>query len=83
MTELEVRKKFIQVAESYLGYNEEDGSHKVIVDIYNSQRPLPVGYKVTYTDEWCATYVTAMGMQAGLADIILPECGCQRMIKLY
>lgn len=38
---------------------------------------------MTYTDAWCAAYVSAMGIAAGLNDIILPECGCERMIKLY
>ena len=83
MTELELRKKFISTAESYLGYNEGDGSHKKIIDLYNTQNPLPRGYKVTYTDAWCATYISAMGIAAGLSDIIYPECSCGQMIKLY
>lgn len=83
MTELELRKKFVSTAESYLGYNEGDGSHKKIIDLYNTQNPLPRGYKVKYTDAWCATYVSAMGIAAGLSDIIYPECSCGQMIKLY
>ena len=40
-------------------------------------------YKVLYTDSWCATFVTAAAMKAGLTDIIPPECGCQRQIGLF
>lgn len=83
MTELQIRQKFIKTAESYLGCKESDGSHKKIIDIYNTIKPLPAGYKMKYTDAWCAAYVSAMGSAAGLGDIILPECSCERMVKLY
>jgi hypothetical protein len=83
MTELELRQKFVKIAESYLGCKESDGSHKKIIDLYNTIKPLPVGYKVSYTDAWCATYVSAMAQEAGLTSIAFPECGCERMLKLY
>jgi hypothetical protein len=83
MTELQVRQKFVKTAESYLGCKESDGSHKKIIDLYNTISPLPRGYKVKYTDAWCATYVSAMGVAAGLQDIILSECSCEKMIQLY
>lgn len=83
MTELELRQKFVKIAESYLGCKESDGSHKKIIDLYNTIKPLPVGYKVSYTDAWCATYVSAMAQEAGLTSIVFPECGCERMLKLY
>ena len=83
MTEQQIRAKFVETAKSYLGCKESDGSHRKIIDLYNSQKPLPVGYKVTYTDAWCATFVSAMGVKCGLTDIVLPECGCGRMVALY
>jgi len=83
MTEKELREKVVSIAKSYLGCKESDGSHKKIIDIYNSVTPLPSSYKVTYSDAWCATYVTAIGIKSGLSDIILKECSCQRMIALY
>jgi len=77
------RAYFVSVCEQYLGYKEADGSHKKIIDIYNGKTPLPVGYKVTYSDAWCATYVSAMAIVAKLADTIIPrECGCGRYIDL-
>ena len=83
MSENELRDKVVAIAISYLGCNESDGSHKKIIDIYNNCTPIPVGYKMKYTDAWCATYVSAMGIKAGLHDVILRECGCDRMIELY
>lgn len=77
------RQDFINKAISYLGQNEADGSHKTIIDLYNSITPLPVGYKVKYTDDWCATFVSAVAKVCGITGIVLPECGCERMIKLY
>lgn len=74
--------KVVEQAKAWLGYNEADGSHKKIIDIYNAQKPLPVGYKVRYTDEWCATFVSAVAVQIGYTDIIPPECSCPRMIQL-
>ena len=53
-TELELRKRVIDVMKGWLGYSEANGKFKEIIDIYNRQKPLPAGYKVKYTDEWCA-----------------------------
>lgn len=70
-------------ARKWLGKNEKDGSHKEIIDCYNSQKVLPRNYKVQYNDEWCATFVSAVALKVGYQDIIPPECGCERMIELF
>lgn len=82
-TEQELRQNVVSVMRGWLGYSEKNGKFRSIIDLYNTQRPLPRGYKVQYTDEWCAATVTAAGMKAGLSDIILGECSCSRMIALY
>lgn len=82
MTEQELRQSFVDYAISYLGCKESDGSHKKIIDLYNSHKPLARGYAVTYTDAWCATYVSAMAIGMGLTDIIPLECGCGQYITL-
>lgn len=82
MTEKEVRQKFVNYAIGYLGCKESDGSHKKIIDLYNSHKPLARGYKVQYTDAWCATYVSAMAIGFGFEDIIPLECGCSKYIEL-
>lgn len=74
--------KVVEQAKSWLGYNEYDGTHKKIIDVYNAQKPLPVGYKVKYTDAWCATFVSAVAVKLGYTDIIPCECSCPRMITL-
>lgn len=83
MTEQQIRNEVVKAAEAYYGCKESDGTHKQIIDLYNTQKPLPRGYKVKYTDEWCATFVSAIGVKLGLLDVILPECSCNEMIKLY
>lgn len=73
----------IAQARSWIGCRESDGSHKKIIDVYNSHRPLARGYKVRYTDAWCATFVSACAIKTGLTDIIPTECGCPEMIRLF
>lgn len=83
MTEQEIRKQVVSKAKSYLGCKESDGSHKKIIDLYNSHKPLARGYAVKYTDEWCATFVSAISIALGYTDIMPTECSCARMITLY
>ena len=35
------------------------------------------------SEPWCATYVSYISNALGLTEYILPECSCNRMIKLY
>jgi hypothetical protein len=81
--EAALRLSLVAAAESYLGCNESDGSHRPIIDRYNAQEILPVGYTMQYTDSWCAAFVTASALEAGLTDIIPPECGCERQIEAF
>lgn len=80
--EAELRSGYVAAAERYLGASEVDGSHRAIIDLYNSQEILPQGYTVSYTDSWCATFVSAVAMEYGITDILPTECGCQRQIAL-
>ena len=77
------RETFVRTAASYLGKKEANGGHKPIIDIYNAHKPLAGGYAVKYTDEWCATFVSAMAIKCGLTAIIPTECSCERMIALF
>ena len=65
---------------SWLGCKQGDATHKHIVDTYNAHKPLAGGYKVKYTDAWCATTVSAAAIECGYTDIIPTECSCNRMI---
>lgn len=77
-----LRTKVVDQAKAWHGYNEADGSHKKIIDVYNSHKPLARGYKVKYTDAWCATTVSAVAVKVGYTKIIPTECSCSRMIEL-
>ena len=83
MTENQLRSHVVSIMKGWLGWSEANGKHKKIVDIYNNHKPLARGYKVQYTDEWCATAVSAAFIKAGLTDIGFTECSCNRMIDLY
>lgn len=83
MTEKEQRAKVVSIAKKYLGCKENDGSHRKIIDLYNRHKPLARGYTVKYTDAWCATFVSAVFIEAGLTKIAPTECGCEAMIQLY
>ena len=83
MTENQLRSHVVSIMKGWLGWSEANGKHKKIIDIYNGHKPLAQGYKVKYTDEWCATTVSAAFIVAGLTDIGFTECSCSRMINLY
>lgn len=82
MTEVELRKKFVDTAISYLGVKQGSIKHKEIVDTYNQIKPLPVGYKLKINDAWCAGFVSAMAQLCGIIDIFPAECSCPRMVTL-
>ena len=83
ITEAEARQRVISIAVSWYGKKEADGSHRSIIDLYNGHTPLARGYKVRYTDAWCATYGSAVAIAAGYTDIIPTECGCGQMIAAF
>lgn len=78
MTENDIRNLVIKAATKYIGCG-----NKSIVDIYNAHKPLARGYKVQYTDAWCATFVSTVGIVCGLTDIMPTECSCAKMTALY
>lgn len=72
----------IDVARSYVGVEEGSAAHRSIINIYNTIRPLPRGYKMTYQDAWCAAFVTVCYMRAyGVPE--WAECGCQEMLNKF
>lgn len=73
----------ISQARAWMNFNESDGTFKQIIDIYNGHKPLARGYKVKYSDEWCAVFVSACAIKCGMTDIMPTECGCGEMVKLF
>ena len=77
------RLQVVHTAEQWLDCKESDGSFKPIIDLYNDHKPLAMDYAVQYTDQWCATFGSAVAIKCGFTDIIPTECGCQRQIGLF
>ena len=77
------RANIVAIAESFLGCKESDGSHRKIIDIYNANKPLARGYAMTYTDAWCACFVSVVSVLGGALSVMPKEVGCGKMIELY
>ena len=73
----------IKQAQLWIGLKESNGSHKKIIDIYNTISPLPRKYKAKYTDSWCAIFISAVAKECNALDIIPAECSCEKMIALF
>lgn len=83
MSEAAIRERVVAEAVKWIGVREGTKEHKKIVDTYNSQGKLPRGYKLQYTDAWCAGFISFLGIVLGISHIILPEVGCAPMIEEY
>ena len=73
----------VKQAQAWLGCKESNGTHKQIIDVYNSHKPLARGYAVKYADAWCSTFVSAVAIKLGYTDIIPTECGCEKHTLLF
>lgn len=74
----------INVMRSWVGLSRANGTHKVIIDTYNSHTPLAVGYKVTYYDDYCDTTISAVFIKLDAVDMIGgTECGVERHVQLF
>ena len=77
-------KDILDKARSWIGKKESDGSHKFIIDLYNSYKPLARGYKVKYTDQWCDTFLSALFIALNAVDLIGgTECGVEEHVKKF
>ncbi len=77
------RSVILKQAQSWIGCNEYDGSHKQIIDVYNSHKPLARGYKLPYDVAWCSGFVSAVAIAVEYTDIIPTEVGCGPHIELF
>lgn len=76
------RQRVVNVAMQYKGYNEANGSHRVIIDKYNANRPKG-GYMMTHQDPWCAAFASVCFVEAGLSDLMPPNCSCEQLINNF
>lgn len=70
-------------AREWLGLNETDGSFKYLIDLYNSDYPIPRGYKAKYTSEWCAIFVTDVAIKCHATDLIGKECSVPKFMAMF
>ena len=74
----------LDVFRSWIGRNERNGSHRQIIDLYNSHTPRARGYTVQYSDAWCDATVSAAFIKLGATDLIGgTECGVEEHVKLF
>jgi len=76
-------KQFLDVARKHVGIREGSTEHKALVNSYNAVKPLPVGYAVKYTDDWCDVFITVVAIKSGATDIVGRECGVDRHIQIF
>ena len=72
----------VKLAKSWVGIKEGSVGHKGILEIYNSQDPLPRGHAMKMGDAWCAATTTALAVKLGYTDIIPCECSCNSLIEI-
>lgn len=76
------RQAVVDLVISWEGKNEDDGSHKSIIDIYNSYNGLlPRGTKMKYEWAWCACTWSALAIKLGYVDIMPIEISCEYLIE--
>ena len=77
------RDRVLRAAASLVGVRGGTAAHRQLVNDYNSVKPLPVGYAVKTTDDWCDIFVTTVFQREGLSGLIGRECGVERHIQIF
>ncbi|MBR7179678.1 MAG: CHAP domain-containing protein [Oscillospiraceae bacterium] len=75
------RFEYALTAARFLGIKEGSREHQRILDAYNGIRPLPRGYALKNTDPWCAGFVSAAAVLAGVGHLLPLECSCAQIIE--
>lgn len=74
----------IKVMQGWIGKSRSAGTHHDIIDLYNSFTPRARGYKVTYSDAYCDTTVSAAFIKLGATALIGgTECGVEAHVQLF
>lgn len=75
--------KLLSFAASKVGITKYSQGHKAIINKYNATKPLPVGYAVTYDDDWCDAFISYVAIMTDATDIIGRECGVERHKNIF
>lgn len=76
-------QQLLDEARKYLGVREGSAHFTAIINDYNKVSPLPRGYRVKPTDDWCDIFVTVISDRVGASDLIGRECGVQRHVDIF
>lgn len=74
---MKTAKVFIETFQKYLGCNELDGSHKKLIDTFNSSKLK--SFSLSYDDPWCSGGLSAVAIVCGYTDIIPISGNCDEM----
>ena len=77
------KNRVIRAASNLVGTSTGSVAHQRMVADYNSVKPLPVGYAVKNTDDWCDVFVTVVFQREGLSYLVGRECGVERHIQIF
>ena len=77
------RDRVLRAAANLVGVRSGSAAHHQLVKDYNSISPLPVGYAVKNSDDWCDVFVTTVFQREGLSHLIGRECGVERHIQIF
>ena len=77
------KNRVIRAASNLVGTSTGSAAHQRMVADYNSVKPLPVGYAVKNTDDWCDVFVTVVFQRDGLSYLFGREWGVERNIQIF
>ena len=74
----------LDVMRGWIGLSRPEQTHHSIIDIYNSYKPLPLDYTVTYQDAYCDVAVSAVFIKLDAVSLIGGiECGVCRHVEIF
>lgn len=76
-------QQLLDEARKYVGVREGSQAFTHIMADYNKVSPLPRGYRVKPTDDWCDIFVTVVADRVGASGLIGRECGVQRHVEIF
>lgn len=75
------RNKMVAWAVSKVGVKEGSAEHKALLNLYNSQKPLPRGVKADEKTAWCGIFTSCAALANNAQDIVPTEMSVGQMIE--
>lgn len=81
MAECPIITELLLYGESFVGMQENSQQFKQFVNTYNTIKPLPRGYRLKCSDEWCAAFLSFLSFKRNALSALPAECSCVQMRK--